>query len=215
MTAAPGLPAVLVTGAPATGKSTLARLLAGRLGAALLDQDVATGPLVEVVQRLVGTDDLDDPRLRDATRTARYEVLTALAVENLAAGVPVVLVAPYTAERADPAAWERLRAAARLALTGSRRDRPPAARPRRGAGPSQAGGPGAVPRRPRGAGGAAGRAAPRAARHAAAGRARAAARGGARHIWALAVAIDGRACAHSSCHRWQARTGRTRKEGGT
>jgi predicted kinase len=109
VTSAKGLPVVLLTGAPATGKSTLGRLLAGRLHAALLDQDVATEPLVDVVRRLVDVDDLDDPRLGGLTRAARYEVLAGLAVDNLSAGVPVVLVAPYTTERTDPQAWTELR----------------------------------------------------------------------------------------------------------
>ena len=104
----PSLPAVLLTGAPASGKTTLGRLLAGRLTAAVFDQDVATGPLVDVVGRLMGVQDLDDPRLADLTRRARYEVLTALALDNLAAGIPVVLIAPYTTERANPEAWRAL-----------------------------------------------------------------------------------------------------------
>jgi len=108
--------AVVLTGAPATGKSTLGRLLARHLGAALVDQDVATGPLLDVVRRLVGVDDLDDARLAGLTRSARYEVLAAVAVDNLRAGVPVVLVAPYTSERNDPAAWSRLER--RLAAAG-------------------------------------------------------------------------------------------------
>jgi predicted kinase len=116
VTSGRGLPAVLLTGAPATGKSTLGRLLAARLQAALLDQDVATQPLVDVVQGLLGVDDLDDPRLAGVTRAARYEVLAALAIDNLSAGVPVVLVAPYTTERADPHAWALLRS--RLAGAG-------------------------------------------------------------------------------------------------
>jgi predicted kinase len=111
-----GLPVVLLTGAPGTGKSTLGRLLAGRLGAALLDQDVATKPLVDIVRRLVNIDDLDDPRLGNLTRAARYEVLADLAVDNLSAGVPVVLVAPYTTERARPQAWTDLRS--RLVAAG-------------------------------------------------------------------------------------------------
>jgi predicted kinase len=109
------LPVVLLSGAPASGKSTLSRLVARELRAAVIDQDVATAPLVDVVQCLVGVDDLDDPRLAGITRDARYRVVIELAVDNLAAGMPVVLVAPFTAERADPAAWastyERLVAA--------------------------------------------------------------------------------------------------------
>jgi predicted kinase len=107
---------VVLTGAPATGKSSLGRLLAGRLQAALLDQDVACGPLVAVIQRLVGIDDLDDQRLAGLTRAARYEAIAALASDNLSAGVPVVLVAPYTRELADDRAWTEL--ASRLLAAG-------------------------------------------------------------------------------------------------
>jgi predicted kinase len=110
------LPVILLTGAPGTGKTTLGRRLAGRLGAALLDLDAATGPMVDVVAGVLGVDDLDDPRLIGATRAARYEVLTALAEDNLRVGTPVVLVAPFTAERGSAAVWGRLRR--RLAAAG-------------------------------------------------------------------------------------------------
>jgi predicted kinase len=89
--------------------------LARRLGAALVDQDTATAPLVAVVADLVGVEDLDDQRLAGPTRRARYETVTALAEDNLRVGIPVVLVAPFTDERRDPDAWaaldRRLRAA--------------------------------------------------------------------------------------------------------
>jgi predicted kinase len=102
-------PALLISGPPASGKSTLASAVAARLHAALLDQDVVTGALTAVVGNLVGTHDLDDPALADLTRTARYEAVLATAVHNLRAGTPVVLVAPFTAERADPVAWAAVR----------------------------------------------------------------------------------------------------------
>jgi predicted kinase len=112
------LAAVLVSGPPATGKSTLAMALAPRLAAAVLDLDVATGPLTRVVSALAGVHDLDDPALAALTRDARYDTLLALAEANLAAGRPVVLVAPFSAERARPAAWaattRRLQARATL-----------------------------------------------------------------------------------------------------
>ena len=97
--------AVRIGGPPATGKSTLAAALAPRLGAALLDLDVATAPLTRVVSDLVGVHDLDDPVLAGLTRAARYDTLLGLADANLRAGRPVVLVAPFSAERAQPSAW--------------------------------------------------------------------------------------------------------------
>jgi predicted kinase len=109
------LPAVVLTGPPASGKTTVGRALARYLGAALLDQDTATAPLTAVVADLVGVHDLDDHRLAGPTRAARYETVTALAEDNLRAGNAVVLVAPFSAERRDASAWDaldrRLRAA--------------------------------------------------------------------------------------------------------
>jgi predicted kinase len=108
----------VVTGPPASGKSTLAGVLARHLGAVMLDQDVVTGPLTAVVAGLLGTDDLDSAELADATRHARYETLLAIAADNLALGRPVVLVAPFTDERRRPVAWRQL--AARLGGAGGR-----------------------------------------------------------------------------------------------
>jgi len=57
------------------------------------------------VSDLVGVRDLDDPVLAGLTRAARYDTLLGLADANLRAGRPVVLVAPFSAERAQPSAW--------------------------------------------------------------------------------------------------------------
>lgn len=100
--------AVLVTGAPGAGKSTVAQQLARASRAALIDLDSATEPLVEVVGELLGVRDLDDTRLAGATRSARYATLTALAVASLSVGTDVVLVAPFTRERREPAAFAAL-----------------------------------------------------------------------------------------------------------
>jgi predicted kinase len=97
--------AVLVCGAPGSGKSTVGALVARRLRAALLDLDTATGSLVAVIGELQGTDNLDDLHFARLTRTARYETLTVLAEDNLAVGTSVVMVAPFTVERRDPRAW--------------------------------------------------------------------------------------------------------------
>lgn len=58
-----------------------------------------------MVSSLIGVRDLDDPVLAGLTREARYDTLIGLAEANLRAGRPVVLVAPFSAERATPSAW--------------------------------------------------------------------------------------------------------------
>jgi hypothetical protein len=57
-----------------------------------------------VVSTLLGRTDLSDPEVARLTRGPRYRTLLALAEDNLRAGRPVVLVAPFTAER-SPAGW--------------------------------------------------------------------------------------------------------------
>ena len=100
--------AVLVAGSPASGKSTVGASLARTLGATLIDQDAATGPLVNVIGSLVNVDDIDDPRLATLTRADRYETITHLAEDNLRIGNTVLLVAPFTEERKSLHAWEQL-----------------------------------------------------------------------------------------------------------
>jgi predicted kinase len=134
----------IVCGAPGAGKSVLGAALAADRRAVLLDQDVATGPLTEVVASLAGAQprDLDDPRVRVALGAAPYDVLLDLGAANLAIGNDVVLVAPFTRLLATGAGaravWSRLRPASlrilratcppdelmrRLGARGSARDR--------------------------------------------------------------------------------------------
>ena len=47
-------------------KALLAAPLARTLGAVLIDQDVATGPLLNVIGSLIDVDDIDDPTAGDA-----------------------------------------------------------------------------------------------------------------------------------------------------
>jgi predicted kinase len=110
--------ALLVSGPPASGKSTLGWALAARLNACLLDLDVVTEPLTETIARLLGTPDLDAPEMAGRVRAARYECLLATAVDNLRVGTPVVLVAPFTDERTRPERWSAVRD--RLAEAGGR-----------------------------------------------------------------------------------------------
>ncbi len=99
----------MVAGPAGSGKSTLGRALARRTGAVLLDQDVATNPLMSQIATLVGAgQDLDHPALRGSVRTARYRCLVDIAVDNRRLGRSVVMIAPFTAECADAAAWSAL-----------------------------------------------------------------------------------------------------------
>lgn len=109
--------AVLIAGAPATGKSTLGARLAYELGAAILDLDVVTGSLTEAFVRLTGVTDLSDPMLAGLTRDARYRTLLDTAEANLELGLSVVLVAPFSVERRDAARWNAVRS--RLESTGA------------------------------------------------------------------------------------------------
>ncbi|MEV4645228.1 AAA family ATPase [Saccharopolyspora sp. NPDC049357] len=100
--------ALLISGEPASGKTTLGAAAAERYSAALLDLDVITGPLTE----RFGTR-LDDPEVREA----RYAALLDTAVDTLRVGTSAVLVAPFTAERTDPRRWSAV--AGRLRATGA------------------------------------------------------------------------------------------------
>jgi len=100
--------ALLIAGPPASGKSTVGASLARTLGATLIDQDVATGPLLSVIGSVVSIDDIDDPYLATLTRADRYETITCLAEDNLRVGNTVLLVAPFTEERKNSRAWKEL-----------------------------------------------------------------------------------------------------------
>ncbi|WP_454294344.1 AAA family ATPase [Salana multivorans] len=100
--------ALVVTGPPGAGKSTTAAAVARRLGAGILDLDSMTNPLVETVAVALGVTDFGDPRFAELTRDARYECLLRTAQDCLGAGVPVLLVAPFTRETRDEHRWREL-----------------------------------------------------------------------------------------------------------
>jgi len=100
---------IVVCGVPASGKTTFARDLARHLRWPLLDLDTLTNPLFEYA----GGEFLVDVPTAHATARAsvndiRYGCLFDTAAENLALGVSVIMVAPFTSERTFPEAWARL-----------------------------------------------------------------------------------------------------------
>lgn len=91
--------ALVVAGAAGTGKSTFAVALAAHLGAAVLDLDATYAAVLPLLR----------PETSPAERRAAvYAGLRDAAAPSLAAGTPVLLVAPWTTERRDPDAWAAL-----------------------------------------------------------------------------------------------------------
>ncbi len=101
--------AYVVAGPAGSGKSTFGRALASVTGAMVIDQDIATNPLMASLAALVGAgDDLDHPQLRGTVREARYQCVIDIASDNGRLGHDVVMIAPFTAESSDAAAWAEL-----------------------------------------------------------------------------------------------------------
>jgi predicted kinase len=109
MTEERAVEAIVVCGVPGSGKTTFAHGLARRLHWPLLDLDTLTNPLFQYAggEFLV---DMPSPGLnvRASINDIRYTCLFDTAQENLALGVNVILVAPFTSERVFPEAWARL-----------------------------------------------------------------------------------------------------------
>ena len=99
----------VVAGPPGSGKSTFGAALARSWPAVLLDQDTLTNPLMSRIGELVGGgDDLDHPAFRGPVRQARLDCVLGAARDNLGLGWSVVLVAPFTAELADPSRFRQV-----------------------------------------------------------------------------------------------------------
>ena len=98
---------VIVAGPPGAGKSTVAPRIAHALGAASIDIDATFSPIVPLL----------GPHTREVVRAAIYESLIATTEASLQAGVHVVVAAPFTRERRDRLAWDRL--STRLSSSGA------------------------------------------------------------------------------------------------
>ncbi|WP_129660592.1 AAA family ATPase [Rothia halotolerans] len=119
-----GSPLAFITlGVAGSGKSTVSRELSRMTGAAYLDKDTVTGPLVEFALNALGQDPSDRESNQiylDQVMPVEYETLFALARQNLALGNSVVLDAPFVAYLADPAYLETTTAHAKWPETDIR-----------------------------------------------------------------------------------------------
>lgn len=101
--------AVVVAGPAGSGKSTLGRAIAAELGAALVDLDSVTTPLLDALPAdALGGHWLTSPFAAEI-RAGRYAALRATAADVLSTAGRVVVVAPFTAELTGGDEWQALR----------------------------------------------------------------------------------------------------------
>ena len=95
---------VLVAGGPGAGKTSLGRALAAQFeSGVLLDKDVVNGVWVDdlLVRLNDGQVDRESPVYLEMLRPLEYRALVATALDNLALGKTVFVVAPFGPELTD------------------------------------------------------------------------------------------------------------------
>lgn len=95
---------VFFIGGAGGGKTTLAKRVAGKRGAAVLDMDTLLRPAAEAIMTLAGLDpqDRDSSEYKRLCRDLGYRITMDAALENAAVGTDVFVIGPFTKETEDP-----------------------------------------------------------------------------------------------------------------
>jgi len=95
---------VFFIGAAGAGKTTLAKTLASKRGAVLLDMDTLLRPAAEMIMTLAGLDpnDRDSAEYKRLCRDLGYRITMDAALENAATGTDAFVIGPFTKETEDP-----------------------------------------------------------------------------------------------------------------
>ena len=95
---------VFFLGGAGAGKTTVAKALARRSHAVLLDMDTLLRPAAESIMTLTGLDpnDRDSPVYKTRCRDLGYRITMDAALENIDLGTHVFVIGPFTRETDNP-----------------------------------------------------------------------------------------------------------------
>ncbi|WP_241158337.1 AAA family ATPase [Cohnella candidum] len=95
---------VFFVGGAGAGKTTLAKAVAAKRGAALFDMDTLLRPAAEALMTQAGLDptDRDSAAYKKLCRDLGYKITMDAALENLSIGNDAFVIGPFTKELADP-----------------------------------------------------------------------------------------------------------------
>ncbi|KWX69941.1 AAA family ATPase [Paenibacillus jilunlii] len=95
---------VFFLGPAGAGKTTLAKAVASRRKAAVLDMDILLRPAADVIMKMHGLDpaDRDSAEYKRLCRDLGYRITMDAALDNMGLDCDVFVVGPFTKEAADP-----------------------------------------------------------------------------------------------------------------
>ncbi|WP_039837278.1 AAA family ATPase [Paenibacillus sonchi] len=95
---------VFFLGPAGAGKTTLAKAVASRRKAAVLDMDILLRPAADVIMQMHGLDpaDRDSAEYKRLCRDLGYRITMDAALDNMGLDCDVFVVGPFTKEAAEP-----------------------------------------------------------------------------------------------------------------